>query len=422
MIRLARPLSPPSPLLWAILFGYFATRLTNLGLLPMVSDEGTYVTWGVRALFASSIDDWLASIEDGKQPLLAWLMPPLLALIEDRLIAGRLVSVGTGLANLSLLVVLGRRLFGKYAGWVAGALYVFAPIALVHDRMALYDSLVATTALLTLLTAVWWAERPNVRHTVWLGFSLGVALLTKLSAVFFVALVPVAIGLWQWRALRHWWLLAQSFFLAAACYSVLYLSPIVDNIQDGNFQRYSLTTGEVLQFPLELWLSNARFVAQAATAYLGIPLAVFTAVAAAAVVVYGPRGGRLAVLWAMVPLIAFVLTAKIIYSRYVVFCFVVALLPASWAIVTLGRGLWRTARQEARLRPVALLLSALFWCLLCLPGAVFAFRLLTDPPTAPWMDDRRYITDRFQYVESNYAGYGLEEIVEYVRERAKNGP
>jgi hypothetical protein len=38
------------------------------------------------------------------------------------------------------------------------------------------------------------------------------------------------------------------------------------------------------------------------------------------------------------------------------------------------------------------------------------------------MDDRRYITDRFQYVESNFAGYGLREIVDHLRAQAARGP
>jgi hypothetical protein len=38
------------------------------------------------------------------------------------------------------------------------------------------------------------------------------------------------------------------------------------------------------------------------------------------------------------------------------------------------------------------------------------------------MDDRRYITDRFQYVESNYAGYGLPEVVGFLRQQAARQP
>jgi hypothetical protein len=56
------------------------------------------------------------------------------------------------------------------------------------------------------------------------------------------------------------------------------------------------------------------------------------------------------------------------------------------------------------------------------PGIGFGARLLTDPAGAPWMNDPEFITDRFQYVESNYAGYGLAEIVAYVRARAAETP
>ncbi len=45
---------------------------------------------------------------------------------------------------------------------------------------------------------------------------------------------------------------------------MLYVSPIVGNIQEGNFQRYSLTAGEMLRFPAGQWWSNARFIAGAA--------------------------------------------------------------------------------------------------------------------------------------------------------------
>lgn len=411
----------------ALVLLYLPTRLINLGALPMVSDEGTYVTWGVRALYGQGIEDWLASLEDGKQPLLAWLMPPFLALSPDRLIAGRLVSVATGLANLLLLVALGRRLYGRPAGWIAGLLYVVAPIALVHDRMALYESLVTLAALAALAAALAWAERPTAGRTGALGLAMGLALLTKLSALFFVILVPVVVALWRRKALRQWWPLAQAYFLAAGMYSVLYLSPIIDNISEGNFDRYSLTAGEVLQAPFALWGRNVTFVVEAATVYLGWPL---TLLAAAAVLVGafgGGRPGRVAAVWTLVPLALFVLTAKLIYSRYVVFCFVGALLPAAGLLVALAHQrlpplpLPRVP-AAGRTVPLAAGVAALVTLVAVVPGLAFGARLLADPASAPWMDDKRFITDRFQYVESNYAGYGLREIVDHLRAQAAHGP
>ena len=390
----------------ALVVAYAVTRLVNLGSLPMVSDEGTYITWGVRALHASAPQDWLASLEDGKQPLLAWLMPPFLAAIEDRLIAGRLVSAATGFANLGLVAALTKRLFGARAAVLAGLLYVAVPIALIHDRMALYDSLVTTAALASFLAAIAWAERPDQRRTLVLGLAMSAAVLTKLSAAFFVALVPIVAGFHRPRSLRRWWLLAQAFFLAGAAYSVLYLSPIVDNLAEGNFQRYSLTPGEILRFPLDLWLSNAAFIGAASLTYLGLPLAVASALGMAWLVAR-PTPDRIALaLWVVVPLLAFAITAKVIYTRYLVFSFVCAL-PAVAALVSRARA--------------PLLLTASLVVLLA-PAARFDALLLGDPASAPWFDDRRWITDRFQYVESNYAGYGLRQIVDTLLARSRERP
>jgi len=420
---------PAVALLLVLFAAYLATRLIRLNLLPMVSDEGTYITWGVRALHARSFDDWLASLEDGKQPLLAWLMPPLLALLPDRLLAGRLISVGTGLLNLCLLVRLGARLLSPAAGWIAAALYIVAPIALVHDRMALYDSLVTTTSLLVLWAAIAWAERPGAARTGLLGLAIGAALLTKLSALFFIALTPVAIWLWRPAALRRWWLLAQAYFLGAAIYSVLYLSPIAGNIEQGTFQRYSLTAGELLRLPAGLWWKNLQFVYEAATTYLGVPLTVLAA--AGCLLALRAKGGRVLALWAAVPVVCFVLTAKLIYSRYVVFCFVAALLPAAWALLALAgalpsgpsaagsEGRVGAGRRWLRYRRPAAVAAGLASLL---PGVAFTVRLLIDPVSAPWMNDQRFITDRFQYIESNYAGYGLLPIVEFLRRQAAQRP
>src|SRR5436309_1219412 len=69
-----------------------------------------------------------------------------------------------------------------------------------------------------------------------------------------------------------------------------------------------------------------------------------------------------------------------------------------------------------------LALAALLGVAILVSTLPFEVKLLADPASAPWMNDSRYITDRFQYVESNYAGYGLPEIVDYVRRRAAAKP
>ena len=421
---------------------YLATRLWNLGLLPMVSDEGTYIDWGVRAWHAQSLGDWLASLEDGKQPLLAWLMPPVLAAVPDRLVAGRLVSVACGAVNVALMwtaaMSLARpwgRQVQRLAGPIAAVLAVVAPVALIHDRMALYDSLVTTASLLVLVTTLRWADAPTVSRTLLLGVAVAVAVLTKLSALFFVGLAPPIAVVWRPASWRAWWRMVQAGFIGAAAYSVLYLSPLVDNLADGNFGRYSLTAAEVLAAPVDLWRANLEFVGLAMTTYLGWPITVAIPLALVWVTTSRPavkRGaldtdpspwhvGAILAAWVAVPLLAFGLTAKLIYSRYLVFCLVGALLPV--AIATAAAVAHAADPQAARgRRLMGSLIAAATLGGATLSGITFGAPLVTDPVAAPWMNDRRYITDRFQYIESNYAGYGLGQVLDAVATARTSNP
>lgn len=441
----------------ALAIGYLATRLWNLGLLPMVSDEGTYIDWGVRAWHARGLGDWLASLEDGKQPLLAWLMPPVLAAVPDRLIAGRLVSVGCGAANVALMwataVALARPWGARVqhlVGPLAAALTVVAPVALIHDRMALYDSLVTTASLMVLLATLRWADAPTVPRTLLLGLAVAIAVLTKLSALFFVGLAPAVAFAWQPKSRHAWWRMAQAGFIGAAAYSVLYLSPLVDNLADGNFGRYSLTAAEVAAGPVDLWRANIAFVGLAMVAYLGWPLTVAIPITLAWLTVSrsaspatdpgaaphipglasgnaGPPPWRVGLIlagWVATPLLAFALTAKLIYSRYLVFCLVGAILPVAIATAIAISTAWSPRRAPA-VRVASGAISLAITVGATVSGIQFGAALLTDPTTAPWMNDRRYITDRFQYVESNYAGYGLGQVLDQLagfrRENPKTG-
>jgi hypothetical protein len=423
-----------------VAFAYLATRLWNLDLLPMVSDEGTYIDWGVRAWHARDLGDWLASLEDGKQPLLAWLMPPVLAAIPDRLIAGRLVSVACGGANIALVWTAaislarpwGARVQGL-AGPIAATLAVVAPIALIHDRMALYDALVTTASLLVLVTTLRWADAPTTLRTLLLGLAVAVAVLTKLSALFFVGLAPAVAVAWRPQSWRSWWRMAQAGFIGGAAYSVLYLSPLVDNLADGNFGRYSLTGAEVLAGPIDLWRANFDFVRLAMATYLGwtltlaIPLTLVGVTIASKGTAPGSVGpppwrvGAILVVWVVAPLLAFVFTAKLIYARYLVFGLVAALLPvAIFTALVIDRAFRPQATVGARTISAAITVAVLGGA--TIDGFSFGSALLTDPVRAPWMNDRRYITDRFQYIESNYAGYGLDEVLDVLTTARQANP
>ena len=130
---------------------YLFTRLANITAFPIFTDEAIYLRW---AQIAGNDADWLfISLTDGKQPLFVWLAMIFQKVVDDPLLAGRLVSVFAGLSSMVGLFFLTNEIFrgkskvslsARKIGIVAAFLYLLYPFALVYDRLALYDSLVAT--------------------------------------------------------------------------------------------------------------------------------------------------------------------------------------------------------------------------------------------------------------------------------------
>src|SRR3989338_10978213 len=104
---------------------YFATRLINLTLLPIFTDEAIYIRWSQIALQDPA--HRFISLYDGKQPLFVWLNMLTLNLPVDPLVAGRRVSVLAGFVSLIGIIALAWRLFGKRAGLFAGFVYILSP-------------------------------------------------------------------------------------------------------------------------------------------------------------------------------------------------------------------------------------------------------------------------------------------------------
>src|SRR4030042_6724731 len=89
---------------------YLAVRLINLTVIPIFTDEAMYLRWAQIGLYEPQKYLFISLI-DGKQPLFVWLTYPFVKFMSDPLIAGRLVSVLTGLSTLIFLYLLTREIF-----------------------------------------------------------------------------------------------------------------------------------------------------------------------------------------------------------------------------------------------------------------------------------------------------------------------
>ena len=174
----------PILIVFALVTLFFATRLYNLTSLPLFTDEAIYVRW---AQIAEQDANWrFISLTDGKQPSFVWAEIVAMKFVDDPLLAGRLVSVFSGLFGMIGIFFLASEIFkNKRTGFIASFLYIIYPFSLVYDRMALYDSMVATASIWSLFFAILLIRYRRLDISLILGMVLGAGVLTKTSNFFF---------------------------------------------------------------------------------------------------------------------------------------------------------------------------------------------------------------------------------------------
>ena len=170
-----------------IIFIYLLTHLYKLVSLPVFADEAIYIRWTQLI-----IDDWrrylFFPMNDGKTPLLMWLMVPFQFLFSDQLYAARFVSVLIGLGQVLSLGYLVKVLGGKKeTSWLAMLLGSSLPFWFFHHRMALTDGLLTLGMTLTIIGVIKiiTTKKPMFWTTLTALF-LGMSLWSKLPAVLLV--------------------------------------------------------------------------------------------------------------------------------------------------------------------------------------------------------------------------------------------
>jgi 4-amino-4-deoxy-L-arabinose transferase-like glycosyltransferase len=176
---------------------YFLTHLLSLDLLPVFADESIYIRWSQLI-----IDDWkrylFFAMNDGKTPLFVWLTTVALKTWSDPLIAGRMVSVISGILQVFVTVKIVKKLKGGVIAQLLSAFSVmFLPYWFFHHRMALMDGLLTlllSTSLLYLLKSF---SKDTFKNVTIAGLFLGLSLFTKIPAILFfptfvlVAFLPI---------------------------------------------------------------------------------------------------------------------------------------------------------------------------------------------------------------------------------------
>lgn len=389
-----------------LLLAFFATRLYNIMSLPIFTDEAIYTRW---SQIARLDPNWrFISLTDGKQPLFVWINMVFMKFISDPLLSGRLVSVFAGVMTMAGLYFLGRELFNRKVGLIASLLYVIFPFALVYDRMALYDSLVATGAVWSMFFEVLLIKKKRLDIALILGMVLGLSVLTKTSGFLFIYLIPISLLLFEFKDKNkkdlfvRWTVLAiVSAAFAYLYYSVLRLSPFFHIIDEKN-TIFVYPVKEWLSHPFLYFMSNLKGMMDWLIRYMTI---IALCLVPLSFLIYNKKffEKSFLFLWFFLPFIALALDGKTLYPRFILFMTMPLLILCALSISEIF--------SRIKGKTVAVLVFIFFTFLMFRSD----FYILTDFAKAPIPR-----SDLDQYILSWPAGVGVKEAVAFFKKESKN--
>ena len=401
---------PKKATFWILITLVFLfTRFYNLFVLPIFTDEAIYIYWA--KFIATTHSSWFISLADGKPPLLIWIITIFLSIFPSDwyLLAGRLPSVIAGFLSMIAIYLTAKELFRTTkAGFFAATLYTIFPFILLYDRMALFDSMLQSMILCSVYFAIRTARTLALKDALFWGLFLGLALLSKPTALMFVVMSPLAFLILTKADLKK-----DIRKISLSILTAVVVSLVIDNLQrvSNVYERAALKNAqfqqpldELIKNPFGLTYWNLHGMYDWTVAYFSYPVLVF-GVAAFLFLVY--KKTRVALIlgafW-LVPLFALATVGREIFPRYILFVTPYFLLAVSYLLSKLY--------DKNRYRRIA---TIVFLLLLLIPSFMLDYFILTDPTKAALAKE-----DKAQYVTHHPAGYGVKEVIELVdREVAK---
>jgi len=387
-------------------FLFLGTRLYNILLLPIFTDEGIYIRWAKVAWHDAT---WrFISLTDGRQPLQTWGTIPFLKLFPNNaLLGGRLFSVAMGLFALCGLFALLYRLFGKKTAWIGVLLYIFSPYFLFYDRMALIDSGVNAFFIWIILFSVLLASSLRLDVALLFGMVAGFGLLAKSSVQMFFAvsfftgflLIPYGKKPIQ-KAINYLLLFGISFALSELIYNVQRLSPFMHYITDKN-GTFVMTFGEWIKSPFAVLFSNLKTVPYYVFAESGWIVVPFACIALFFLFKKNIRLFLFFVTWLLVPYLGISAMTRVLYPRYIIFFGTLLVILTAYVLGEI---------KNKRILTVSLSLIIGVFLIFQYPMWTNYQKILFPP------------VDRGQYIDGVPVGYGIKEIIAYAREKSKEKP
>ncbi|NMC36336.1 phospholipid carrier-dependent glycosyltransferase [Candidatus Beckwithbacteria bacterium] len=394
-----------SLILIALGFVYVLVRLINIQVLPIFNDEALYLNW-TRLIISNPAKYWDISLTDGQQ-LFFFLLTSISWLLGSKyfLLAGRLISVFSGLGALITLYFLGKELGNHKIGLLAALLYLISPFTLFYDRILMRDSFLMFLASLILLWTFKQFKTQKWQFALLNGVILGIALLTKSIAYFFVILYLLSVVILfisnrkklkksqlKTLILQSSTVLVVAFFIQA----LQYISSLTWNIGPKN-SIFLLSFAELSKLPLSLWRNNVYSTLLWLLTYYQVPLLILFLFG---FYLYAKKQTTSAIIllaWILLPISFEIITAKMYFPRYFLFTFVAFAILIAIGIDHLLNYVKNKFFQ------ISLLILVL------IPNLSLDYQLLFDVRHANLPQ-----IEAWQYLEGWPSGYGFDELVTFI--------
>ncbi|HRN70185.1 MAG TPA: glycosyltransferase family 39 protein [Candidatus Woesebacteria bacterium] len=405
-----RLLKSPYGFLSLLVVVYGVSRLFNLTVLPIFTDESIYIYWA--KLIESTHLQWFVSLTDGKPPLLIWMITIFLKILPDSwyLVAGRLPAVIAGGVSVVAIYHISLLLFEKRnIALVSASLYIVFPFTLLYDRMALFDSPLQAALLVSTYFALKTAKSLKVKDAVFMGISLGIAFLFKPTALVFVGLLAGVVLLFAIRKKKNKW-----FRIIGLIGIAVVISEVINNLQrvssvyfmaglkNAQFQQ---PIEELLKNPFALTYHNMNGFIGWIIGYYTVPFLLLGLIGMIVLLTKNVKVGlTLAGLW-IIPIIALATIGREIFPRYMLFTTPYFLIAVAFVFVLLYEKSQRYA-----------LVIASMGIAIIVPFLVMDYAILTNPVKASLPE-----TDYNQLIATHPSGYGLDRVYDVINQRIVEG-
>lgn len=405
----------------------------NLHSYPIFTDEAMYLNWG-RLIWENPFKYLFFSLTDGQQPFFIWLTAiswklseqfyflaeifpqeviDLLTNVQIPLVMGRLISVFSGLGTIFVLYAIGEKLSKPLMGAIAALLYTVSPFAFWYDRLAIKDSFLLFLGVYLFYLTM--AKLTSARSLL-IGIILGIALLTKSIAYFYLVLIIITLLIFNLarRSITDDALVLQMPVksLIRNCLFILFISVGISQImrlsqdygmisqKNGYFVR---PLGELILWPFELLPDNLFQLKEWLLTYISLPV-IFAAVSGFILMLFRKtRFAFVLAIWFLLPLTYELLMAKVFFPRYILFILLPTFVFSAYALWSLFE--INFFERLSFLKPLILII-------LLIPNILSIIKFSQDPTTAPFAT-----IDRWQYVEGWPSGYGMSEMISYINKQ-----